>query len=43
MKPEPFSTAIPVHTCVLIGVMNKMQDESLAKEYLDELAFLSET
>jgi GTP-binding protein HflX len=43
MKPEPFSTAIPVHTCVLIGVMNKMQDETIAKEYLDELAFLSET
>ena len=43
MKSELYSTAIPVHTCVLIGVMNKMQDESLAKEYLDELEFLAKT
>lgn len=43
MKPEPKSTAIPVHTCVLVGVLNKLQDEVIAKDYLDELAFLSET
>jgi GTP-binding protein HflX len=43
MKPEPISTAIPTHTCVLVGVINKMQDDGLAKEYLEELAFLAET
>jgi GTP-binding protein HflX len=43
MKPEPLPTGIPQHTCVLMGVINKMQDEHLAKEYLDELAFLAET
>lgn len=43
MKPEPISTAIPNHTCVLIGVINKLQDDGLSKEYLDELAFLAET
>jgi GTP-binding protein HflX len=43
MNKELISTAIPNHTCVLIGVINKMQDDGLAKEYLDELAFLSET
>jgi len=43
LKAEPISTAIPTHTCVLVGVINKMQDDGLAKEYLDELAFLAET
>lgn len=43
MKPEPISTAIPTHTCILIGVINKLQDDGLSKEYLDELAFLAET
>ena len=43
MKPEPISTAIPHHTCVLIGVINKLQDDGLSKEYLDELAFLART
>lgn len=43
MKPEPISTAHPTHTCVLIGVINKLQDDGLSKEYLDELAFLAET
>lgn len=43
MKPEPISTAIPTHTCVLIGVINKLQDDGLSKEYLEELAFLAET
>jgi GTPase len=43
MKPEPISTALPTHTCVLIGVINKMQDDGLSKEYLEELAFLAET
>ncbi len=43
MKPEPISTAIPSHCCILIGVINKMQDDGLSKEYLDELAFLAET
>src|SRR3954467_3086539 len=40
---EPISTEIPTHTCVLMGVINKMQDDGLAKEYLEELAFLAET
>lgn len=43
MKAEPISTAIPTHTCILIGVINKLQDDGLAKEYLEELAFLAET
>ena len=43
MKSEPIPTGIPQHTCVLMGVINKMQDETLAREYLDELAFLAET
>ncbi len=43
MKSEPISTAIPDHCCVLIGVINKLQDDGLATEYLEELAFLAET
>src|SRR6476661_8879095 len=43
MKSELISTALPTHTCILIGVINKQQDDSLAKEYLDELAFLAST
>lgn len=40
---ETISTTIPTHTCVLMGVINKLQDDGLAKEYLEELAFLAET
>lgn len=43
MKPEPITTAIPEHSCILIGVINKQQDDGMAQEYLDELAFLAET
>ncbi|MBS1634803.1 MAG: GTPase HflX [Bacteroidetes bacterium] len=43
MKPEPVSTARQAPNTVLIGVINKKQDEALAKEYLEELAFLAET
>jgi GTPase len=43
MKPEALSTAVPEHSCILIGVINKFQDDSESKEYLDELAFLAET
>lgn len=43
MKPQPTSTAAPEHCCILIGVINKLQDDGLVKEYLDELAFLAET
>lgn len=43
MKPEPISTAHPTHTCVLVGVINKLQDDGQSKEYLEELAFLAET
>lgn len=43
MKPEPVSTAIPNHCCILIGIITKMQDNGLSEEYLEELAFLAET
>lgn len=43
MKPEPISTAKPEYTCVLIGVLNKFQDDSIAREYLEELEFLAST
>ena len=43
MKSELISTAIPNHCCVLIGVINKLQDSGLSNEYLEELAFLAET
>jgi GTPase len=43
MKPSPQSTAPPQHQCILIGVINKLQDDHQVKEYLDELAFLAET
>lgn len=43
MKPELISTAPIIQEAVLIGVINKQQDEELSKEYLDELAFLAET
>lgn len=43
MKPQAQSTHAPQHSCVLIGVMNKFQDDSTLNEYLDELAFLAET
>jgi GTP-binding protein HflX len=43
MKQGPVSTSIPQHYCVLVGVINKQQDEAASKEYLDELAFLAET
>ena len=37
MKPEPRSTSLPHYTCILIGVINKQQDDGLSKEYLEEL------
>lgn len=43
MKPELISNAPPLHCCVLVGLINKIQDDVLVKEYLDELAFLAET
>lgn len=43
MKPVPKSTEIITPRAVLIGVINKQQNEALAFEYLDELAFLAET
>jgi GTP-binding protein HflX len=43
MKPDTLSTSIPQHYCVLIGVINKFQDDTASKEYLEELAFLAET
>ncbi|MBA3664611.1 MAG: GTPase HflX [Bacteroidetes bacterium] len=43
MKANTQSTSIPQHSCVLIGVINKFQDDSASSEYLVELAFLAET
>lgn len=43
MKSESISTAPVIPAAVLIGVINKKQNEELAKEYLEELAFLAET
>jgi GTPase len=43
MKAQATSTSIPNHSCVLIGVLNKFQDESIANEYLEELEFLAST
>ena len=43
MKPNTHSTEVPKSIAVLIGVINKKQNESLAYEYLDELAFLAAT
>lgn len=43
MKPDTHSTEIQTPTAVLIGVINKKQNEALAYEYLDELAFLAAT
>lgn len=44
MKPDPKATTNDqTPQAVLIGVINKQQNETLAHEYLDELAFLAET
>ncbi len=44
MKPDPKATTDhQTPSAVLIGVINKQQNETLAHEYLDELAFLAET
>jgi GTPase len=43
MKSESTSTLPVVQYAVLIGVINKQQNETAAKEYLDELMFLAET
>ena len=43
MKKELFETGKKQETAVLIGVINKIQSEEQAKEYLNELDFLAET
>ena len=43
MKPEPIPTEYIAPQAILIGVVNKQQNEDLSKEYLEELAFLAET
>jgi GTP-binding protein HflX len=43
VKPDTHSTEIVTPTAVLIGVINKQQNEALSFEYLNELAFLAET
>lgn len=43
MKAAPSSTYSHQHTCILVGLINKNNDDGRAKEYLNELAFLAET
>jgi GTPase len=43
MKQTLYNTALPNHSCILIGLTNRRQDAELSKDYLDELAFLAET
>jgi GTP-binding protein HflX len=44
LKADPKATIDhQIPSAVLIGVINKQQNETLAHEYLDELAFLAET
>lgn len=43
MKNQLHDTAKQQKTAVLVGVINKRQNEELAREYLDELEFLAET
>lgn len=43
MKPVAKSTEQHIPQAVLIGIINKQQNESLAWEYLDELTFLAQT
>ena len=43
MKKELNVTEKETETAVLIGVINKQQNEALSFEYLNELAFLAET
>jgi GTPase len=41
--PELYSTEAVIEKAVLIGVINQQQDERQVREYLEELAFLTET
>ena len=43
MKKALNVTEKEIETAVLIGVINKQQNEALSFEYLHELAFLAET
>jgi len=43
LKQDAHSTELQTPTAVLIGVINKQQNEELSFEYLDELAFLATT
>ncbi|MBK9284420.1 MAG: GTPase HflX [Sphingobacteriaceae bacterium] len=43
MKDKSISTSIPQHSCVLIGMISKFQDETASREYLEELEFLAQT
>ena len=38
-----YDTGKKLETAVLVGLINRSQDEDTAKEYLDELEFLAET
>ena len=42
-KKQLFDTAKKQETAILIGMINQHQDEKKVKEYMDELAFLTET
>lgn len=42
-KKQLFDTAKKQETAILIGMINQHQDEKKVREYMDELAFLTET
>jgi GTP-binding protein HflX len=42
-KEEAFETARKQETAVLVGLINRSQDDEKVREYLDELDFLAET
>ena len=42
-RPENFEIKEYRETAILVGLINKEQNETLAKEYLDELEFLADT
>lgn len=41
--PEPFKTKLKKESAILIGIVNHHQNPALVDEYLQELAFLTET
>ena len=41
--PEPIITKLKPETAILIGIIDQDQDATTVEEYLQELAFLTET